>query len=76
MHPDENEPDDRQNPPQMKFWFLCWLGCPSHRLPVPVPGPADLNPDTVRFYAWTSATRDGAVIANDYAPDTGWITAP
>jgi hypothetical protein len=30
----------------------------------------------VRFYAWTSVTRDGKVIANDYAPDTGWITAP
>lgn len=36
--------------------------------------PQDLNPWTVRFYAWTSATRGGEVYAWDYAPDTGWIT--
>ncbi|MFL6205921.1 MAG: hypothetical protein ACJ739_11280 [Acidimicrobiales bacterium] len=34
-----------------------------------VPG---LDPETVRFYVWTFATRDGVVFADDYAPDTGW----
>lgn len=37
--------------------------------------PKDLDLETVRFYAWTSASRDGQVFAQDYAPDTGWITA-
>ena len=37
--------------------------------------PADLNLNTVRFYAWTAVTRDGIVLGNDYAPDTGWITS-
>ena len=36
--------------------------------------PADLDLNTVRFYAWTSATRDDQVFAHDYAPDTGWIS--
>jgi hypothetical protein len=36
--------------------------------------PADLDPATVRFYAWASASRDGKVFASDYAPDTGWMT--
>ena len=36
--------------------------------------PADLDLNTVRFYAWTSATRDGLVFAHDYAPDTGWLS--
>jgi len=36
--------------------------------------PADLDPGKVRFYAWTVATRDGAVFAHDYAPDTGWVS--
>jgi hypothetical protein len=35
--------------------------------------PADLDPLTVQFYAWTAMTRDGMLVANDYAPDTGWI---
>jgi hypothetical protein len=37
-------------------------------------GPADLDPETVRFYAWASATSGGEVFAWDYAPDTGWMT--
>lgn len=37
--------------------------------------PEDFDRATVRFYAWTSVTRDGEVIASDYAPDTGWMTA-
>jgi hypothetical protein len=36
--------------------------------------PADLDPETVRFYAWASASRNGKVFASDYAPDTGWMT--
>ncbi len=38
-------------------------------------GPADLNLEKVGFYVWTSATRGNEVLATDYAPDTGWITA-
>ena len=36
--------------------------------------PADLDVDTVQFFVWTSQTRDGEVVAHDYAPDVGWIT--
>jgi hypothetical protein len=36
--------------------------------------PADLDLNTMRFYAWTSAARDGLVFAHDYAPDTGWLS--
>ena len=62
-HPDEQQPDD---PPDFATTMVfTFLGNSK---------PADLNPATVRFYAWTSATRDGEVFANDYAPDTGWIT--
>jgi hypothetical protein len=43
---------------------------------LPGSAPADLNPQMVRFYAWASATRDGEVLAWDYAPDTGWLTRP
>jgi hypothetical protein len=59
-HPAEEQP--RPDPPAMTFTFL---GDSK---------PADLNPWTVRFYAWTSATRDGQVVARDYAPDAGWMT--
>jgi hypothetical protein len=37
--------------------------------------PAGLDPATARFYLWTAVTRDGLLIANDYAPDTGWMSA-
>jgi hypothetical protein len=30
----------------------------------------------VRVYAWASVTRDGEVIAWDYAPNTTWLTPP
>jgi hypothetical protein len=33
-----------------------------------------MDPETVRFYAWASETMGETVIANDYAPDTGWAT--
>ena len=56
------------------------FGLPSVDDPYPVfltflngSAPANLDPETVRFYAWTSATRDGQVFAHDFAPDTGWI---
>jgi hypothetical protein len=29
-----------------------------------------------RFYAWTSVTDDGDVVAWDYAPDDAWLSAP
>jgi hypothetical protein len=60
-HPGEPEPPP--GPPMMLFTFL---GDSK---------PADLNAKTVRFYAWTSAKRDGQVVAYDYAPDAGWLTA-
>lgn len=31
---------------------------------------------STRFYAWTSLTEDGEVVAWDYAPDRGWLGAP
>lgn len=55
-------PDERREGPTMMFTFL--LGS----------APEDFNPETVRFYAWASATRDGEVFAWDYAPDAGWMT--
>jgi len=38
--------------------------------------PADMDPRSVRFYAWSSLTRDGEVVARDVAPDDGWMIAP
>jgi len=32
--------------------------------------------ETARFYAWSSLTEDGEVVAWDYAPDRGWLSAP
>jgi len=61
-HPDEREPND----PFAATIMLEFVGRST---------PADLDPETVRFYAWTSATRDGDVIAWDYAPDAGWMTS-
>jgi hypothetical protein len=62
FHPDERRPDDPPGPPAMVFTFL------------PRTAPADLDPDTVRFYAWASEARGGEVVATDYAPDAGWMT--
>jgi len=61
-HPDETQPGDSPGPPSMVFTFL------------PGSQPAGFSPETVRFYAWASATNQGEVLAWDYAPDTGWIT--
>ena len=41
---------------------------------LPGSAPEDLNPGSVRFYAWASASRGGEVFAWDYAPDAGWMT--
>jgi hypothetical protein len=30
--------------------------------------------ETARFYAWSSLTEDGEVVAWDYAPDTSWLS--
>jgi hypothetical protein len=64
FHPDESERGDGPNSRTMVFTFI------------PGTAPADLNPTKLRFYAWTSATRDGEVVASDYAPDAGWMTRP
>ena len=44
-HPDDQRPGDPPGPPTMVFTFLYGSS------------PADLDPETVRCYAWTSATR-------------------
>jgi hypothetical protein len=36
--------------------------------------PNGLDPKTVRFYAWAAETRGKALIASDFAPDTGWMS--
>jgi hypothetical protein len=39
--------------------------------------PAELfDHDIARFYAWSSLTEAGEVVAWDYAPDTGWLSVP
>lgn len=39
--------------------------------------PAELfDVEAARFYAWSSLTEAGKVVAWDYAPDTGWLGAP
>lgn len=65
FHPSEQPSDPTDpftDPPSILFTFLGDSV------------PQDLNPWTVRFYAWASATRGGEVYAWDYAPDAGWIT--
>jgi hypothetical protein len=62
-HPDEWLPGDgAQAKTTMSFTFLGGTE------------PAGFSPHTVRFYAWASETRDGAVVAWDTAPDSGWMT--
>ena len=62
-HPDEHQPEDGPRPPTMTFTFL-----PGSR-PPGVDG-------ATRFYAWASVEEDGEVVAWDYAPDVGWLSAP
>jgi hypothetical protein len=59
-HPDEES--GPVEPPTMVFTFLAGTR------------PAGLDSATVRFYAWTSTTRDGTLVASDYAPDSGWVS--
>jgi len=54
-------PDEHRRPSPVIFFFL------------PGSAPADLDPKTVRFYAWASETRQGEVVAWDYGPDEGWV---
>jgi hypothetical protein len=63
FHPDEEQPGDF--PP----------GAPATVIFTFLGDSLGLNPSTVQFYTWTSAIRDGEVVAWDYAPDTGWITS-
>jgi hypothetical protein len=68
-HPDEDRGppvggQERRTRASMGFMFLSGTS------------PDDFDPDTVRYYAWASATRNGEVIAWDYAPDAGWLTKP
>lgn len=64
VHPDEQQPGDAlaEGRPRMVFTFLDG-------------GPADMSFEQVRFYVWTSATRGDEVLANDFVPDIGWLTA-
>jgi hypothetical protein len=57
-----HHPDERGADIQMLFTFL---GSSA---------PDDMEAGSVRFYAWASLTRDGAVVARDVAPDEGWMT--
>jgi hypothetical protein len=73
------ETEMRDEPP---YGFPVEFGHPSeesgrHPILTFLPGtaPRGLDAATVNFYAWASATRDGVVVAHDFAPDTGWISA-
>ncbi|HZM72670.1 MAG TPA: hypothetical protein VFC71_04780 [Candidatus Polarisedimenticolia bacterium] len=59
-------PDERRGEPvetQMVFTFVSGIW-PFHYV-------QDLP---LRFYAWASVSRNGEVVAWDYAPDFGWVT--
>jgi hypothetical protein len=58
VHPDEQR---HAGPARMIFFFLRGGA------------PLDMEPEQARFYAWSSLSRDGDVIAWDTAPDTGWL---
>ena len=59
-----SHPDEKGSGPTMYFTFL------------PGWAPEDLDPQTVRFYAWAAASNGDEVFARDYAPDAGWLTKP
>jgi hypothetical protein len=59
-HPDEYEHGMKL--PSMTFFYLSGGVAP-----------AGMDPQKARFYAWSSVTRSGEVIAWDTAPDTGWM---
>jgi len=61
-YPHEGKPGSLSDPRALVLTFLTPYA------------PSDLDPETVRFYAWASASRDREVFASDYAPDTGWMT--
>jgi hypothetical protein len=61
---DFSHPDERGSGAHMSFFFL------------PGSAPPDLDPRTVRWYAWAATTSDREVFDRDYAPDAGWMTKP
>jgi hypothetical protein len=65
-HPAErDEPDPVMDPdPVMYLGFLSGL---KH------PAPCDPFGDSSTFYAWSSVTEGGQVVARDYAPDAAWL---
>jgi len=64
-------PITRRSPPgsDEPWAVLTFLNGPDYRS-----APPDLDPETVRFFAWTAVTRDGVLVADDYAPDMGWMS--
>lgn len=54
----------REYAPEMHFGFLRGL---KH------PAPCDPFGDSSTFYAWSSVTEAGQVVARDYAPDAAWL---
>jgi len=66
-YPDEQDPDG-QIQPSMQLWFN-----PGTR---PIGPPEEVLPsDQWQFYVWATVTEGGEVVAWDYAPDFGWLTA-
>jgi hypothetical protein len=63
---DRGYPPDGAPDSEVLLWFLGNDGRSA---------PPGLNPETARFYVWTALTRDGVLVANDYAPDAGWMSA-
>ena len=61
-YPNEGKSGDLSDPRALVLTFLTPYA------------PPDLDPETVRFYAWAAESRDREVFASDYAPDTGWMT--
>ena len=71
-HPDEQDPDDTMNgeplAPSMNFTFLPGSG--------PIGPPDKVGPaDEWQFYVWAKVTEGNEVMALDYGPDFGWLTA-
>ena len=56
-------PDEERGSRTMRFFFLT--------------GPRDCDLYVpASYYAYASLTRDGRVVAWDYAPDAGWVEMP
>ena len=57
IHPLERDSNGRD----MVFWFLRGAAPPGVSL------------ETVRFYAWASAAKNGEIFTTDFAPNAGWL---